>query len=155
MSEKKNNFGLGLLIGGLTAGLATFFLTPKSGKENRQDVVELIKKLKQKIDDAKLEEKAKEIFGKATKETKEIYEKLTKQIVKELEELNQKIQDIDKDKYVEIIEKAWHNLGDKVAKYQDKLIIAKDKLASGFEKKKDNKCKKCSDSDSKDNKENT
>lgn len=141
MSEKQNKFGLGLLIGGLTAGLATFFLTPKSGKENRRDVVELIKKLKQKIDDAKLEEKAKEIFGKATKETKEIYQKLNKQIVKELEELNQKIQDIDKDKYLEIVEKAWHNLGDKVAKYQDKLIVAKKKLAHNFEKEETSKNK--------------
>lgn len=141
MSEKQNKFGLGLLIGGLTAGLATFFLTPKSGKENRRDVVELIKKLKQKIDDAKLEEKAKEIFGKATKETKEIYQKLNKQIVKELEELNQKIQDIDKDKYLEIVEKAWHNLGEKVSKYQDKLIVAKKKLANNFEKKETSKNK--------------
>jgi gas vesicle protein len=145
MSEKKNNFGLGLFIGGLTAGLATFFLTPKSGKENRQEVVELIKKLKQKIDESKLEEKAREIFGKATKETKDVYQKLTKQIIKELEELNQKIQDIDKDKYIEVVEKAWHNLGDKVSKYQDKLIVAKEKLGDSFEKKNKNKCEKGQD----------
>ncbi len=142
--SKKTNFGLGLLVGGLTAGLATFFLSPKSGKENRQEVVKLIKKLKLKIDAAHLDEKVREIFGKVDKETKEIYQKLKKQIVKELEELNQKIQDIDKEKYLILIDKAWHNLGDQVTKYQDKLKVAKEKLTDSFEKTicKEKKCAK-------------
>ena len=75
MSDKKSKFGIGVAIGALLGGVAAFFLSPRSGPENRkmamQKIDELIKLLKEK----KLQDIAVEIYGKATEEGTKLYEK--------------------------------------------------------------------------------
>jgi gas vesicle protein len=68
--KKSSKLGLGILIGTVIGGLAAFFLSPKSGEENREKVTKKIKQLQKLIKDQHIDEKVKEIFGDVSDEEK-------------------------------------------------------------------------------------
>ena len=103
MSDKKSKFGIGVAIGALLGGVAAFFLSPRSGPENRaiakKKIDELIKLLKEK----KLHEIAIEIYGKATEEGTKLYEKASAEMSTRLNEVKKTVSEIDQKKYKDLV----------------------------------------------------
>lgn len=101
--NKVSRFGIGLLVGTVLGGLAAFFLSPKSGKENREALVAKIKKIQKKLRDAHVAERVKEIYGETSEEAVKLYTKVSKELALKLEEVREKWEEIDTDKYVKIV----------------------------------------------------
>ncbi len=101
--NKSSKFGLGLLFGTVLGGLAALFLTPTTGKQNRELVAKKIKELEELLKDSHIDEKVKEIFGEVTEEAKAMYLKAKKDTVKRLAELKETVENIDRKKYEEVV----------------------------------------------------
>lgn len=127
--DKKSTFKSGLLFGAILGGLAAFFLSPKSGKENREMAKKKFDELKEKMKDKDLDEIAMEIYGKASDEGKKLYVSARKQLDKRLDEMNDTLSDIDKKKYMELVSDVMDHVKeeteatkDRVAKLQEYLV---------------------------------
>lgn len=114
MAEEKkvSRFGIGLLVGTVLGGLAAFFLSPNSGKENREALVAKIKEIQKKLRDAHIAERVKEIYGETTEEAVKLYTKVSKELALKLEEVKERWEEIDADKYAKIV----NEIVDKAAK---------------------------------------
>lgn len=99
----KFKLGIGLALGALLGGVATFFLSPKSGKENREMAKEKLDAWKRKFENKSPQEIAKEIFGHATDEGKKLYEKAQELLNSKLDDLKSKVEEIDQDKYTDVV----------------------------------------------------
>ncbi len=97
-SKSSNKFGLGLLFGTIVGGLAALFLSPASGKQNRDLVAKKIKKLEKILADSDVEKKVKEIFGEVTEEATDTYNKAKKEFIKGLAEVKETVEGLDKEK---------------------------------------------------------
>ncbi len=95
---------MGLLLGAVGATAAGLFLTSKKGKELRKDTGKKLKELKKKLDDSEVEEKAKKIFGKATKETKELYVSASNTLLEKMADLKKRAGRIDARKYQKLVD---------------------------------------------------
>jgi gas vesicle protein len=92
--QKKSRFSLGVLFGTLIGGLTAFFLSPKSGKENREAVVKKIEELKKILKEEKVDEKIKEVYAKA-----KVW------LIEELAQLKEAVKNIDYEKYEKAVDK--------------------------------------------------
>ncbi len=101
--NRSSKFGLGLLFGTVLGGLAALFLTPTTGKQNRELVAKKIRELEELLKDSHIDEKVKEIFGEVTEEAKAMYLKAKKDTVKRLAELKETVENIDRKKYEEVV----------------------------------------------------
>jgi gas vesicle protein len=98
--KKSSKLGLGLLIGSVLGGIAAFFLSPKSGPENREEAKKLlakargwlkeevaeVKKAVGKIDKKKYVEAVKKVLMRVENEVKKDskeFAKIKKQLMKE------------------------------------------------------------------------
>ncbi len=135
-SKTSNKFGLGLLFGTLVGGLAAFFLSPTSGRENREMVAKKIKELEKLLADSDIEEKVKEIFGEVTEEATSTYKKAKKEFIKELADVKETVAGLDKEKVekvakntVEIIKKEAKHEGQEMEKLKNELAKEWKKLS--------------------------
>jgi len=99
----KSKFGLTLALGALLGGAAAFFLTPKTGKENREHAKKKLQQLHVTLKTKSKEEIVKEIFGTASKEGKKLYDIAQKEMNTRLDQLKEKYPDIDKGKYMGVV----------------------------------------------------
>ncbi|MEI6533485.1 MAG: hypothetical protein WCO06_06650 [Candidatus Roizmanbacteria bacterium] len=106
MSDKSSKFGFGLVLGTIIGGISALFLTPKTGKENREFVKEKYEELKIMMEKGELKEKIHEIFGEVTDEGKKMYEQVQKDISARLESFKGEIEDFDKEKYITMVKQA-------------------------------------------------
>jgi len=127
-SKTSNKFGMGLLFGTIVGGLAALFLSPTSGKENRELVAKKIKELEKILAESDIEEKVKDIFGEVTEEATSTYKKAKKEFIKELAEVKETVQALDKEKVekvakntVEIIKKEVKHEGKEMDKLKAEL----------------------------------
>lgn len=132
----KSKFGLGLLFGALAGGLTAFFLSPKSGPENREMVAKHVKELEKLLKDKNLDKKLKKIFGEASQEAEDVYLKAKKNFVKSLAEAKSTVEHIDKEKVeevahetVEILKKEVKREGKEMEKLKEELSKEWKKLA--------------------------
>lgn len=102
-SKNNSGFSFGMVFGLLAGAVAGLLLSPKTGKQNRELIVKKAKELEKMLEEQHLDRKMKEFVGEATEETKEIYTKVKKEVIKDLSELKDKIDDIDKEKYVDTV----------------------------------------------------
>lgn len=116
-SKSSNKFGLGLLFGTIVGGLAALFLSPASGKQNRDLVAKKIKKLEKILADSDVEKKVKEIFGEVTEEATDTYNKAKKEFIKGLAEVKETVEGLDKEK-VEKVAKNTVDIIKKEAKHE-------------------------------------
>jgi gas vesicle protein len=126
--SKKSKFGWGVMLGAAGAALAGLFLTSKKGKKLEKNLLKNINKAKKTISEQELEEKAKQIFGKATKETKLLYLKSREMFINAAINLRRRFDKIDREKYSEIIESLVTDLK-KTGKYS---VIHLGKLKDEF-----------------------
>lgn len=125
-TNKKSPFGLGLIFGAVAGGLAGLFLSPKSGKENREAVMKTASQLKKMWDEGTLDEKVKEIFGEASEATKKFYLEKRDEVIDKISEIKENVKNLDKEKYLKIVDDVTKE-AKKEARYADRII---DKLKS-------------------------
>jgi len=103
MSDKKSKFGIGMAVGALLGGVAAFFLSPRSGPENRKMAMKKIDELIKLLKEKKLQEIAVEIYGKATEEGMKLYEKASVELGNRLNEVKKTMSEIDQEKYKDLV----------------------------------------------------
>ena len=129
----KSKFGLTLALGALLGGAAAFFLTPKSGKENRELAKKKWAELHLAIKTKSKEEIVKEIFGTASKEGKKLYDIAQKEMNTRLDQLKEKYPDIDKGKYMGVVNDVVGRLKEEKEATKDRLTDLTDFLKSRWE----------------------
>lgn len=102
--KKSSKFGLGLLFGSILGGIAALFLSPTTGKENRELVAKKIEELKKLMEEKEIDKKVQEIFGEVSDEAKELYLKAKELLIQKLAELKETVQNIDREKYMTAVE---------------------------------------------------
>ncbi|MDA1316843.1 MAG: hypothetical protein O3B87_02345 [bacterium] len=121
--SNKSKFGATLLIGALLGGIAAFFLSPKSGKENREMAKKKWAQLHLTLKTKTKEEIVKELFGSVTEQGKKLYEMAQKEMNSRLDTLKEKYPDIDKGKYMDVVKEVLTRL-------QEEKDATKDQLGS-------------------------
>lgn len=127
-NKKSSKFGLGLMLGSIVGGLTAFFLSPKSGEENREMVARKIEELKKAFEEQNLDEKVQEIFGEVTTELKELYTNVKDEIINRLTQLKESVDNIDMEQYKEIVEDTVKKIKKGAVKEEKKLMKLKEKL---------------------------
>ena len=132
--KKASGFGLGVLIGSALGALAGFFLSPKSGEENREAVLKKIKELKKQVEDMEIDRKVKEIWGDVSEDGKKTYVKARKQLIKKLDLLQDKWQEFSFEKYVKLVEDSIDEAKSETKQTADKLLKLKDLFVKDWNK---------------------
>lgn len=117
--DKKVSLKTGLLIGAVLGGVAAYFLTPRTGKENREMAAQKLKELQKMLKDKDIDDIVKEIYGKASDEGKKAFISARNDISERLADMKETIGDVDKGKYVELVD-------DVIARLQKEGDMAKD-----------------------------
>lgn len=129
----KSKLGLTLALGALLGGAAAFFLSPKTGKENRELAKKKWQQLHVALKTKSKEEIVKEIFGTASKEGKKLYDVAQKEMNIRLDQLKEKYPDIDKGKYMEVVTDVVSRLKEEKEATKDRLTDLTDFLKSRWE----------------------
>ncbi|PIZ64239.1 hypothetical protein CO051_04380 [Candidatus Roizmanbacteria bacterium CG_4_9_14_0_2_um_filter_39_13] len=129
----KSKIGLTLALGALLGGAAAFFLSPKSGKENREMAKKKWASLHTALQTKSKEEIVKEIFGSASNEGKKLYEMAQKEMNTRLDELKTKYPDIDKGKYMEVVKEVIGRLKDEKEATKERMSDLGEFLKSRWE----------------------
>lgn len=128
MNNKKTPFGAGILIGAVIGGIAAYFLSPKSGKENRDMAKEKIGQLKKRVEGKSLDEIVKEIFGMVSEEGERIYTRAREDVNNRLEMMQQSIDEIDRTKYKDMVEEVISDLKNEFDVHKDRLVSLQEYL---------------------------
>lgn len=131
--SKKSKFGVTLLLGALIGGAAAFFLSPKSGKENRELAKKKWDSLHHALKTKSKEQIVKEIFGIASKEGKKLYDVAQKELNTRLDQLKKQYPDIDKGKYMDVVKDVMKRLKEEKEGSTDRLAKLKDFLVSRWD----------------------
>ncbi|MDP4011109.1 MAG: hypothetical protein Q8P72_02665 [Candidatus Roizmanbacteria bacterium] len=129
----KSKLGLTLALGALLGGAAAFFLSPKSGKENREMAKKKLANLHTALQTKSKEEIVKEIFGSASKEGKKLYEMAQKEMNSRLDQLKEKYPDIDKGKYMGVVTEVIERLKEEKEATKERMSDLGDFLKSRWE----------------------
>ena len=125
MDNKKTKFGLGVLLGTIIGGITALFLSPKSGKENREAVAKKIDELKRILEEEKVDEKLKEIYLKAKN-----------WLIEELAQLKETVKNIDYEKYQKAVNKVMLRVKKETKKGAKEIEKLKKQLLKEWEKLK-------------------
>lgn len=125
---------MGVLFGSALGALAGFFLSPKSGEENREAVLKKIKELKNQVEKMEIDKKVKEIWGEVNEDGKKTFVIAKKQLLKKVDELQEKWQDFNYDKYVSLVEEAVDEAKSETKQTADRLLKLKDLFVKDWKK---------------------
>lgn len=124
-NNKKSKFGLGILFGTIIGGITALFLSPKTGKENREAVAKKIDELKKILEEEKVDEKVKELYSKAKN-----------WLIEELELLKKTVDQIDYEKYQKAVNKVLVRVKKETKKGAKEIEKLKKHLLKEWEKLK-------------------
>lgn len=143
-NKSSDKFGLGLILGAVTGAIATFFLTPTTGEENRKKAVELYEKVKDMVEEGKLDEKAKELFGDVSEEGKRLIAEVRSELLTKLDELKSEMGTFDKVKFTKFVDDTIAQVGDRVKASAVQMEKLREQLMARIEgeQKKTEKAKK-------------
>ena len=137
----KTKFGAGLVLGALLGGAAAFFLSPKTGKENREMAKKKLAEWKERYEGKSAEEIAKEIFGSASAEGKKLYMRAQDEMNKNLDKIKKSADEIDQEKYISVVKEVMGRLQDekeatkeRISKLQEYLMDRWEYVAEESEK---------------------
>ncbi|OGK38487.1 hypothetical protein A3F03_03275 [Candidatus Roizmanbacteria bacterium RIFCSPHIGHO2_12_FULL_41_11] len=121
MADKKSNFGLGVMLGTIIGGLTAFFLSPKSGPENREMAKAKIAALKKTLEEHKVPEKLQEIYGEVTDEGKKAFLIAKKELEKKLSQLEESFANMDKEKYLKLVDEAMKKVKEQTKETAERI----------------------------------
>ena len=121
MADKKSNFGLGVMLGTIIGGLTAFFLSPKSGPENREMAKAKIAALKKTLEEHKVPEKLQEIYGEVTDEGKKAFLIAKKELEKKLSQLEESFANMDKKKYLKLVDEAMKKVKEQTKETAERI----------------------------------
>ena|SRR3989344_6863650 len=121
MADKKSNFGLGVMLGTIIGGLTAFFLSPKSGPENREMAKKKIAALKKTLEEHKVPEKLQEIYGEVTDEGKKAFLIAKKELEKKLSQLEESFANMDKEKYLKLVDEAMKKVKEQTKETAERI----------------------------------
>ncbi len=121
MNNKKSPFGAGILVGAVLGGIAAYFLSPKTGKENRDMAKKKLDEMKKRVEGKSLDEIVKEIFGMASEEGERIYTRAREDLNSRLDMVQKSIDEIDRGKYQNIVDEVVENLKNEADVTKDRL----------------------------------
>lgn len=121
MNNKKSPFGAGIIVGAVLGGLAAYFLSPKSGKENRELAKGKFDELKKRVEGKNIEQVVREIFGIASEEGERLYTRAREDLNARLDMVQQSINEIDRGKYTEIVDEVLGNLRNEADVTKDRI----------------------------------
>lgn len=127
MNHKKNNLGVGVVIGTIIGGVAAFLL---SSKENRELAKRKLNELKLMWQDEKTQEKVREIFGTVTEEGKKAYAIAKTEITKRLDAMG--VDEVDRAKYRVMVEDALDVVRRETKETTDQLAKLRDYLMTRY-----------------------
>jgi len=130
---KKSKLGFGLILGTIIGGAAAFFLTPKTGKENRELAAKKWSDLHTALKTKSKDEIIKEIFGTISKTGKALYEKAQKELNLKLDELKKDHPEIDHKKYTKVVGEVVDRLKDEKDASKENLAQLKDFLVARWD----------------------
>jgi len=131
--SKKSKFGTGLFFGALLGGFTAFFLSPKTGKENREIAKKKWADLHLALKTQSKEQIVKEIFGSVSKEGKKLYTVAQKDLNARLDSLKKNYPTIDKGKYMDVVREVVDRLKEEKEGSKDRVSKLKEFLASRWE----------------------
>ncbi|MFA9289085.1 MAG: YtxH domain-containing protein [Weeksellaceae bacterium] len=139
--NKSSKLGLAVAVGAIAGGLAAFFLSPKSGKENREMAKVKFDELKRMVEEKKLQGVMKEIYGTATAEGTRLYKTAMTDVQGRLTEIQDSVGEIDQEKYMALVLDVVEKLKtekdatqDRVSRLQDYLLGRWDDMQMMVEK---------------------
>lgn len=130
-----SKLGLGVVIGTIIGGLTAFFLSPKSGKENREMVVKKYEDVKKWLEDQHIDERVQQIFGEVTTEGRMLYTEVRAQLLKRMSEVKDTLDSFDTAKYAALVEDAIAAVTKEVKKDMKKVGKLKKELLKEWEKR--------------------
>ncbi|NTU46444.1 hypothetical protein HGA88_02360 [Candidatus Roizmanbacteria bacterium] len=102
-TQKSSKFGIGLLIGATAGALAALFLTPQSGKENKELVKKKYEEFLKMLEEHEVEKKTKVIFGDVTEEGTKLYEAARVRLSEKMKEVQKVSKDMDREEFVQLV----------------------------------------------------
>ncbi len=132
MAHRESKFGIGLVLGTVIGGLAAFFLSPRSGKENQEIVKKKLAEMQKFIEEKEIDKEAKKIFGDVTEKTKKLSTQLQKETKTRWAELQDAAQNFDMEQYTKQVTKITDQLK-KDGGAEELLEKARNYLMSFFE----------------------
>lgn len=134
--KKSSKFGLGVLTGTVIGAVTAFFLSPKSGKENREMVAKKAEELKKLLEEKEIDKKVKEIFGELTDEAMTLYLQTREELIIYLSQLANSISEINLDDYKKGVDLTVKKAQKNTKKYSKQLDKLKVQMIKEWEKLK-------------------
>ncbi len=110
MAQRGSKFGMGLVIGTVIGGLAAFFLSPRSGKENQEMVKKKLADMQKFIEEKEIDKEAKKIFGDVSEKTKKLSQQLQQETKTRWADLQDAAQNFDIEQYTKQVTKITDQL---------------------------------------------
>lgn len=141
MTDHKKSAGkfvLASLLGAVAGAIGGLLFAPQSGKETREDIAQLAgkitKQVKTGINDTK--DKVKEVFGNVTEEAVEKYKEIRSTIVDKVAALKTVGNEINKEKYAEIVDKIVEEFKDDFSATKNGAMKMASQMKKDWEKVK-------------------
>jgi len=128
-------FGAGLAAGWIVKQL---FDSPEFEPQKRQ-VLATAKELRQRLSDSDEADRVRGIFGKTTRDFTQIYQDTKENVLEEIENLRLSLDDLDKNRYVEIVTNIIKSMKNDQDLPEDQLKKLSQSLVKDFEKITSNK----------------
>lgn len=132
-SSTAKKIGFGVVLGTLLGGIAAFFLSPKSGKENREMVVKKYGEVRQWLEDQNIDARVQEIFGEVSAEGRILYTEVRVELLKLMNQVKDTLDTFDTEKYVALVDEAIGHLKKEVKSDTKKVEQLKKQLISEWE----------------------
>ncbi len=136
MANRDSKFNAGIIFGAVVGGLAAYFLSPRTGKENREMFKKKIKELNKMLEEGELKDRVREIYGDVTEQSKKTYTLAREELDTRLNDVKKSVDDIDKDKYKSILDDVITRVQDETKESVDRLTQLRDYFMEKFNQTK-------------------
>jgi gas vesicle protein len=134
MFNPKSRFSWGVVVGAVLGGAAAYFLSPRTGRENREMAKKRLEELREKMKESDIEKMSKDIFGKVTEEGKRLYAEARTELNARLDDFKAKAEDVDYAKYRVVVDEVVERLSAEKDATQERLKKLQEYLLSRWDK---------------------